>query len=70
MGVVVRDGGGVMVLGAGERDLEATAGRPGGRLAEWFPVEELTVDEARLRRAELSSLVGGVATSGLSCFDH
>ncbi|PHH78016.1 hypothetical protein CDD80_7478 [Ophiocordyceps camponoti-rufipedis] len=33
-------------------------GRPGGKLAEWFPGEELAVDKARLRRAELRNLAG------------
>lgn len=33
-------------------------GRPGGKLADWFPAEELAVDKARLRRAELRNLAG------------
>ncbi|XP_044716558.1 putative fad dependent oxidoreductase protein [Hirsutella rhossiliensis] len=43
-----------------ERDLAPGDGRPGGRLAEWFPVAELAVDEARLRRAELRNLLNDV----------
>ncbi|KAM4060998.1 putative fad dependent oxidoreductase protein [Hirsutella rhossiliensis] len=51
---------GVMLVGAQERDLAPGDGRPGGRLAEWFPVAELAVDEARLRRAELRNLLNDV----------
>ncbi|RDA85023.1 hypothetical protein CP532_4583 [Ophiocordyceps camponoti-leonardi (nom. inval.)] len=37
-------------------------GRPGGKLAEWFPLEELAVDKKRLRRAELRNLAEEVLT--------
>lgn len=50
----------VMMLGLEEEDLEEAVGRPGGRLAEWYPVEEVKVDEARLRRADLTNLAGEV----------
>ncbi|KAK7421555.1 hypothetical protein QQZ08_009900 [Neonectria magnoliae] len=46
----------VMVLGKEDEVLERGVGRPGGRLEEWFPREELKVDRRRLRRAELKNL--------------
>ncbi|KND91692.1 hypothetical protein TOPH_03877 [Tolypocladium ophioglossoides CBS 100239] len=51
---------GVMVLGKEDEDLEVGNGRPGGKLAEWFPREEVAVDEARLKRAALKTLAGEV----------
>ncbi|UKZ68327.1 uncharacterized protein TrAtP1_009366 [Trichoderma atroviride] len=50
----------VMMLGLEEDDLEEAVGRPGGRLDEWYPVEEVEVDTARLRRADLTNLAGEV----------
>ncbi|KAH7133122.1 FAD dependent oxidoreductase-domain-containing protein [Dactylonectria estremocensis] len=45
----------VMVLGKEGEELEKGVGRPGGKLAEWFP-QELKVDGGRLRRARLQNL--------------
>ncbi|KAM0513909.1 hypothetical protein ACHAPE_007264 [Trichoderma viride] len=50
----------VMMLGLEEEDLEEAVGRPGGRLDEWYPIEEVKVDKARLRRADLTNLAGEV----------
>lgn len=49
---------GVMMLGLEEDELEEGVGRPGGRLGGWFPVDEVRVDAARLRRADLTNLTG------------
>ncbi|KAL7926384.1 FAD dependent oxidoreductase domain-containing protein [Trichoderma austrokoningii] len=51
---------GVMMLGLEKEQLDEAVGRPGGRLDEWFPVEEVRVDTARLRRADLTNLAGEV----------
>ncbi|POR34317.1 Uncharacterized protein TPAR_05465 [Tolypocladium paradoxum] len=51
---------GIMVLGKDDEDLERGVGRPGGKLTEWFPREEVAVDEARLKRAALKNLAGAV----------
>lgn len=51
---------GVMMLGLEEEELEEAVGRPGGVLEEWYPVEEVRVDTARLRRADLANLAGEV----------
>lgn len=40
---------------AGEEDLPAIPGRPGGRLTEWFP-HELLVSHERLRTASIGNL--------------
>ncbi|KAK1238084.1 hypothetical protein MKX08_002663 [Trichoderma sp. CBMAI-0020] len=48
----------VMMLGLEEEQLEEAVGRLGGRLEEWYPVEEVGVDGARLRRADLTNLAG------------
>ncbi|GFP58500.1 hypothetical protein TASIC1_0010031100 [Trichoderma asperellum] len=50
----------IMMLGLEEKDLEKAVGRPGGRLDEWYPMEEVRVDAARLRRADLTNLAGEV----------
>ncbi|PNY29988.1 Uncharacterized protein TCAP_00101 [Tolypocladium capitatum] len=50
---------GVMVLGKHDEVLDKGIGRPGGKLAEWF-LEELAVDDARLRRAALKHLARDV----------
>lgn len=50
----------VMMLGLEGEDLEEAVGRPGGRLDEWYPIEEVKVDKARLRRADLTNLAGEV----------
>jgi glycine/D-amino acid oxidase-like deaminating enzyme len=50
----------VMLLGLEEKDLEEAVGRPGGRLDEWYPVDEVKVDKVRLRRADLTNLAGEV----------
>ncbi|KAH6608224.1 hypothetical protein Trco_004537 [Trichoderma cornu-damae] len=46
----------VMMMGKEHVDLEEAAGRPGGKLAEWYPADEVKVDGARLRRADLTNL--------------
>ncbi|KAM0428600.1 hypothetical protein ACHAPT_006961 [Fusarium lateritium] len=51
----------IMVLGKEEEDLEEGVGRPGGRLAEWFPRETLGVDKGRLRRADVANLADYVS---------
>ncbi|RDA94954.1 hypothetical protein CP533_0187 [Ophiocordyceps camponoti-saundersi (nom. inval.)] len=54
---------GVMLVGRQEEALPpGEGGRPGGKLAEWFPLEELAVDKKRLRRAELRNLADEVLT--------
>lgn len=50
----------IMMLGLAEEDLEEAVGRPGGRLDEWYPMEEVKVDKARLKRADLTKLAGEV----------
>lgn len=50
----------VMVLGKEDEELDKGVGRPGGRLAEWFPQEELKVDRGRLKRAALQNLADGI----------
>ncbi|OBS27750.1 hypothetical protein FPOA_01693 [Fusarium poae] len=46
----------VMVLGKEGEDLEEGVGRPGGKLEEWFPQDLLSVDDARLRRADIANV--------------
>ncbi|KFA74729.1 hypothetical protein S40288_03948 [Stachybotrys chartarum IBT 40288] len=46
----------VMMAGEEDNDVAPGLGRPGGRLTEWFPVEELAVNAARLKRADLKNL--------------
>ncbi|KAL6824560.1 FAD dependent oxidoreductase domain-containing protein [Trichoderma sp. SZMC 28015] len=50
----------IMMLGKEEDDLEESVGRPGGRLGEWYPVEEVRVDRARLRKAKLENLANEI----------
>ncbi|RFU80408.1 hypothetical protein TARUN_1797 [Trichoderma arundinaceum] len=50
----------IMMLGKEEDDLEEAVGRPGGKLGEWYPREEVKVDKARLRRADLTNLASDV----------
>lgn len=50
----------IMMLGLEEEDLEEAVGRPGGRLDEWYPIEEVKVDKARLRKADLTNLANEV----------
>lgn len=51
----------IMLLGKEDEELKAVAGRPGGRLADWFPKDELKLDKARLRRANLKNLADQAA---------
>ncbi|KAJ4015065.1 hypothetical protein NW752_006521 [Fusarium irregulare] len=46
----------VMVLGKEDEKLEDGIGRPGGKLKDWFPQELLSVDDARLRRADIANM--------------
>lgn len=46
---------GIMMAGNEEEDLPEVPGRPGGKLAEWFP-KELLVTSARIRSADVSHL--------------
>lgn len=46
---------GIMMAGSEEEDLPEVPGRPGGKLAEWFP-KELSVTSARIRSADVSHL--------------
>ena len=50
----------VMMLGREHEELGGGVGRPGGKLAEWFPERELRVDEQRMRSADLRNLAGQV----------
>ncbi|EMD93827.1 hypothetical protein COCC4DRAFT_65959 [Bipolaris maydis ATCC 48331] len=47
---------GIMIAGTEEDDLPEDPGRPGGKLAEWFP-HELLISDQRLRSANISNLV-------------
>jgi glycine/D-amino acid oxidase-like deaminating enzyme len=47
---------GIMMTGSEEEKVPAAPGRPGGKLAEWFP-SELLVSQKRLRSADVSNLV-------------
>ncbi|EGR44571.1 uncharacterized protein TRIREDRAFT_70092 [Trichoderma reesei QM6a] len=51
---------GIMMMGREDDELVEGEGRPGGRLGEWFPVEEVRVDAGRLRRARLENLANEV----------
>ncbi|KAM0274243.1 hypothetical protein ACHAQH_008041 [Verticillium albo-atrum] len=46
---------GIMISGSEEEDLPEVPGRPGGKLAQWFP-KELLVSRARMRSADVSNL--------------
>jgi hypothetical protein len=46
---------GIMITGNEEEDLPESAGRPGGKLTEWFP-EDLLYSSKRLRSADISRL--------------
>lgn len=51
---------GIMMLDKGDEVLERVAGRPGGKLNEWFPMEEFAWDADRLKRAHLKNLAAQV----------
>ncbi|KAF7551993.1 hypothetical protein G7Z17_g4635 [Cylindrodendrum hubeiense] len=50
----------IMVLGKEDEELDKGVGRPGGKLAEWFPRDELKVDRGRLKRAGLQNLADAI----------
>lgn len=50
----------IMMLGKEGEVLEEGSGRPGGRLRDWFPVDEFAVTPARLKRADLRNLASDV----------
>ncbi|KAH0598205.1 hypothetical protein MHUMG1_03499 [Metarhizium humberi] len=47
---------GIQIAGMENEELEMVPGRPGGRLNDWFPKEELSLDDDRMMRANLGSL--------------
>ncbi|PTB63710.1 nucleotide-binding domain-containing protein [Trichoderma citrinoviride] len=51
---------GIMVMGREGDELYEGEGRPGGRLGEWFPVEEVCVDGGRMRRARIENLASEI----------
>ncbi|KAH7320811.1 FAD dependent oxidoreductase-domain-containing protein [Stachybotrys elegans] len=53
-------GVGIMMAGQEDAHLEPEVGRPGGRLADWFPVDEFAYSKARLRSADLRNLANEV----------
>jgi glycine/D-amino acid oxidase-like deaminating enzyme len=46
---------GIMIAGSEKEDLKEVPGRPGGKLADWFP-KELLVSSRRLRSADVTNL--------------
>lgn len=48
---------GIQIAGMENEELEMVAGRPGGRLNDWFPKEELSLDGDRMMRANLGPLI-------------
>jgi glycine/D-amino acid oxidase-like deaminating enzyme len=50
----------IMVLGREDEELEKGVGRPGGKLRDWFPQDELKIDEERLKRARLENLASAL----------
>jgi glycine/D-amino acid oxidase-like deaminating enzyme len=46
---------GIMIAGSEDDELPKVPGRPGGKLAEWFP-KELMVSHERIRSADVSNL--------------
>ncbi|KAH4188124.1 hypothetical protein HBH70_123240 [Parastagonospora nodorum] len=50
---------GIMIAGSENDDVEETSGRPGGRLADWFP-DELRVSVKRLRSADVANLANRI----------
>lgn len=46
---------GIMIAGSEDDELPQVPGRPGGKLAEWFP-KELMVSDERIRSADVSNL--------------
>lgn len=47
---------GIQIAGMENEELEMVPGRPGGRLNDWFPKEELSLDDDRMMRANLGPL--------------
>lgn len=47
---------GIQIAGMENEELEMVPGRPGGRLNDWFPKEELSLDGDRMMRANLGPL--------------
>ncbi|KID83571.1 FAD dependent oxidoreductase [Metarhizium guizhouense ARSEF 977] len=47
---------GIQIAGMEDDELEMVPGRPGGRLNDWFPKEELSLDGDRMVRANLGPL--------------
>ncbi|KID96350.1 FAD dependent oxidoreductase, partial [Metarhizium majus ARSEF 297] len=47
---------GIQIAGMEDEELEMLPGRPGGRLNDWFPKEELSLDGDRVMRANLGPL--------------
>ncbi|KAL7931647.1 FAD dependent oxidoreductase domain-containing protein [Trichoderma chlorosporum] len=50
----------VMMMDKEDVDLEESVGWPGGKLGEWYPKEEVKVDNARLKRARLENLANEI----------
>ncbi|KAH6896581.1 FAD dependent oxidoreductase-domain-containing protein [Thelonectria olida] len=50
----------ITVLGREDEELEKGVGRPGGKLRDWFPQDELKIDAERLKRARLENLADAV----------
>ena len=50
----------VMMLGMEDEVLEKGVGRPGGRLRDWFPINETQVDKERLIRANLRNFASEI----------
>jgi glycine/D-amino acid oxidase-like deaminating enzyme len=46
----------IMILGMEDQVLEKSSGRPGGKLEDWFPVDELGFNGGRITRADLKHL--------------
>lgn len=46
---------GLMIAGTTEEDVKEAPGRPGGRLADWFP-NELLASNSRLQTADIANL--------------
>jgi glycine/D-amino acid oxidase-like deaminating enzyme len=50
---------GIMIAGSEDEDVKEAPGRPGGRLANWFP-DQLRVSDKRLRSADVANLANQI----------
>ena len=59
----------IMMLGLEDKELEGGNGMPGGKLKDWFPQEAFSMNQGRIRRAQLTRLMDRLALTVLCVCD-